>query len=200
MYYFHNDYNEACHPQVAQKLANWSSQQMPGYGMDECCERATGLIRNLCGSKDLSVHFLVGGTQCNLTVIDAALRPHQAVIGAISAHINVHETGAVEATGHKIISVPSDDGKLTAEQVELVARTHAEEDGPEHMAQPKLVYISVPTELGTMYTLEELQKISAVCKKYGLYLFADGARLGYGLSEPGNEITLMDLASFCDVF
>ena len=200
MYFFHNDYNEACHPQVAQKLSNCSSQQMPGYGVDVCCERAAGLIRNLCGSENLSVHFLVGGTQCNLTVIDAALRPHQAAIGAISAHINVHETGAVEATGHKIIPVPSNDGKLTAEQVELVAQAHAEEDGPEHMAQPKLVYISVPTEFGTMYTLEELQRISAVCKKHGLYLFADGARLGYGLSEPGNKITLKDLASFCDVF
>ena len=200
MYYFHNDYNEACHPQVAQKLANWSSKQMPGYGIDECCERAAGLIRNLCGSENLAVHFLVGGTQCNLTVIDAALRPHQAAIGAISAHINVHETGAIEATGHKIIPVSSNDGKLTAEQVESVVRTHAEEDGPEHMAQPKLVYISVPTELGTMYTLKELQEISSVCKKHGLYLFADGARLGYGLSEQGNEITLKDLTDLCDVF
>jgi len=200
MYYFHNDYNEACHPQVAQKLANWSSKQMPGYGIDECCERAAGLIRNLCGSENLAVHFLVGGTQCNLTVIDAALRPHQAAIGAISAHINVHETGAIEATGHKIIPVSSNDGKLTAEQVESVVRTHAEEDGPEHMAQPKLVYISVPTELGTMYTLKELQEISSVCKKHGLYLFADGARLGYGLSERGNEITLKDLTDLCDVF
>lgn len=173
---------------------------MPGYGADECCERAAAMIRELCCDDALAVHFLVGGTQCNLTVIAAALRPHQAAIGAISAHINVHETGAVEATGHKIIAVDSNDGKLNAQQVEQIVHAHHTEDGPEHTAQPKLVYISVPTELGTMYSLDELKEISSICKKYGLYLFADGARLGYGLSEKGNEITLADLARLCDVF
>jgi len=200
MYYFHNDYNEACHPLVTNKLLSYANRQMHGYGDDECCKRAADLIRKMCENDDLAVHFLVGGTQCNLTVIDAALRPHQAALGAVSAHINVHETGAVEATGHKIISLPSDNGKITAGQIEEVVSLHYSEDGPEHMVQPKLVYISVPTELGTMYTLEELERISFVCKKYGLYLFADGARLGYGLSEPENRITLADLARLCDVF
>lgn len=200
MFYFHNDYNEACHPAVSRKLASWCDRQMPGYGMDECCERAAALIRRQCGRNDLSVHFLVGGTQCNLTVIDAALRPHQAAVGAASAHINVHETGAVEATGHKVITVASHDGKLTAQQVEEIVLAHRAEDGPEHMAQPKLVYISVPTELGTMYSLSELKAISKICREYGLYLFADGARLGYGLAEAGNDITLADMAQLCDVF
>lgn len=200
MYYFHNDYNESCHPRVTEKLINITGKQMPGYGEDDYCERAASMIRKLCGSEALSVHFLVGGTQTNLTVIDAALRPHQAAVSAESAHINVHETGAVEATGHKVISVASSDGKITAVQVDAVVKAHYSEDGPEHMAQPKLVYISVPTELGTMYSLQELEELSLVCRRNGLYLFADGARLGYGLCEAGNEITLADLARLCDVF
>ena len=200
MFYFHNDYNEICHPKVAQKLADWSTKQMPGYGADECCKRAADLIRELCGNDDLTVHFLVGGTQANLTVINAALRPHQAAIGAVSAHINVHEAGAVEATGHKIITVESKDGKLTAEQVSDVVQSHYAEDEPEHMAQPKLVYISNPTELGTTYSFAELQAISAVCREYGLYLFLDGARLGYGLVTKTNDLSLSDLAQLCDVF
>ena len=200
MYYFHNDYNEACHEHVYAKLS--SSMGMPnlGYGMDDSCKRAADLIRRACGREDLFVHFLVGGTQCNLTVIDAALRPHQAAIGATSAHINIHETGAVEATGHKVLSIESSDGKIRASQVEALASAHFSESEPEHLVQPKLVYISVPTELGTMYSLEELEALSAVCRKFGLYLYADGARLGYGLSEPGNKIALADLARLCDVF
>jgi len=200
MFYFHNDYNAICHPKVAQKLADWSTRQMPGYGTDECCKRAADLIRELCGNDDLAVHFLVGGTQANLTVINAALRPYQAAIGAVSAHINIHEAGAVEATGHKIITVESKDGKLTAEQVRDVVRSHYAEDEPEHMVQPKLVYISNPTELGTTYSRAELQAISAVCREYGLYLFLDGARLGYGLVAKTNDLSLSDLAQLCDVF
>lgn len=200
MYYFHNDYNEACHPVIAEKLAAYAGRQMQGYGMDICCRNAAELIRKACDRADLAVHFLVGGTQCNLTVIDAALRPHQAAISAVSGHINVHETGAVEATGHKVITLPTDDGKITAAQIESLVLAHRGEDGPEHTAQPKLVYISLPTELGTMYTLQELASISNICRKYNLYLYADGARLGYGLSEVGNQITLKDLSELCDVF
>ncbi len=200
MYYFHNDYNVACHPAVSEKLAAFSGLHLQGYGADECCQRAANIIKELCGNDKLSVHFLTGGTQCNLIVIDAILRPHQAVIGAVTAHIHVHETGAVEATGHKVLAVDSSDGKLTANQITQLVTAHKMQDGPEHTAQPKLVYISVPTELGTMYSLEELTEISAACKANGLYLFADGARLGYGLSEPGNQITLADLARLCDVF
>ena len=197
---FHNDYNEACHPEVLNKLISNSSYQMNGYGEDECCRRAAELIRHKCNRDDLSVHFFVGGTQTNLTIIDAALRPHQAAVGAVTAHINVHETGSIEATGHKVIGLPSNDGKITASQIEETVLNHIHDESHEHIAQPKLVYISNPTELGTIYSLSELEEISLTCKKYGLYLFADGARLGYGLAAEGNDVTLADMARLCDVF
>lgn len=200
MLLFHNDYNEMCHPYVMEKMMAVQAMQMPGYGEDPCCVRAAQLIRKLCENDDLAVHFLVGGTQANLTVIDAALRPHQAAVGAVSAHINVHETGAVEATGHKVIALPSPDGKITAAQISKVMQAHLTDASHEHMAQPKLVYLSNPTELGTIYSLSELKDISAVCKEYGLFLFVDGARLGYGLTASGNDLTLPDLAGLCDVF
>lgn len=200
MIYFHNDYSEGCHPKVMEKLILTNSEQTPGYGTDDYCRKAADVIRKLCENNDLAVHFLVGGTQTNLTVIDAALRPHQGVLGAVSAHINVHETGAVEATGHKVLSVPSDDGKITAQQVQTVVEQHWGDDSFEHMAQPKMVYISNPTEYGTLYTLRELEALSEVCRKNGLYLFLDGARLGYGLAAQGNDVTMADLARLCDVF
>ena len=200
MIYFHNDYSEGCHPNVLEKLIETNLEQTPGYGEDIYCEQAAAKIRALCGNDDLAVHFLVGGTQTNLTVIAAALRPHQAALGPVSAHINVHETGAVEATGHKVLSVPTADGKITAAQVSDVVETHRASGSFEHEAQPKLVYISSPTELGTIYTLAELEELSATCKKYGLYLFLDGARLGYGLAAADNDVTLKDLARLCDVF
>ena len=152
MIYFHNDYSEGCHEKVLEALSRTNLEQTPGYGTDVYCAEAAEKIRKLCGREDLAVHFLVGGTQANLTVIDAALRPHQAALGACSAHINVHETGAVEATGHKVLSVPSADGKITAAQVKKVVEEHWASDSFEHSAQPKLVYISNPTEHGTIYT------------------------------------------------
>lgn len=200
MLLFHNDYNEMCHPKVLENMQRHSSMQLDGYGVDEICARAANKIRRLCNNNDVAVHFLVGGTQANLTVIDAALRPHQAAVGAHTAHINVHETGAVEATGHKVIGLPSNDGKITAKQIERVAIEHREDASFEHIAQPKLVYISNPTELGTIYTLSELEDISATCKKYGMLLFVDGARLGYGLAAKDNDVTLSDLARLTDVF
>lgn len=200
MLLFHNDYNEMCHPKVLENMQIHSSMQLDGYGVDEICARAANKIRRLCNNNDVAVHFLVGGTQANLTVIDAALRPHQAAVGAYTAHINVHETGAVEATGHKVIGLPSDDGKITAKQIERVAIEHREDASFEHIAQPKLVYISNPTELGTIYTLSEMEEISATCKKYGMLLFVDGARLGYGLAAKDNDVTLSDLARLTDVF
>lgn len=200
MVLFHNDYNEICHPIVFERMQNNMTQAMPGYGKDPCCERAAKRIQQLCGDETLSVHFLVGGTQTNLTVIAAALRPHQAVIGAKSAHIHVHETGAIEATGHKILALPSGDGKITSKQIEDLVISHITDSSFEHTAQPKMVYISNPSELGTIYSLAELEAISAVCKQYGLYLFVDGARLGYGLAADGNDVTLADLARLTDVF
>lgn len=200
MIFFHNDYSEGCHERILNRLAETNLEQTSGYGMDQYCAAAAAKIRELCGNENLGVHFLVGGTQANMTVIAAALRPHQAPIGAVSAHINVHETGAVESTGHKVLSVPSEDGKITAQQVEQVAQTHYSMDGREHMVQPKMVYISNPTELGTIYSKQELTEISEVCKRFGLYFFVDGARLGYGMAAKGNDVTLEDLAKLCDVF
>ena len=200
MIYFHNDYSEGCHEKVLQALINTNLEQTPGSGTDDYCKAAADKIRSACGNDHLDVHFLVGGTQANLTVIDAVLRPHQAALGAVSAHINVHETGAVEATGHKVLSVPSADGKITAEQVRTVVDAHRASDSFEHEAQPKLVYISNPTEYGTLYSLSELEALSAVCKEKGLYLFLDGARLGYGLMAKGNDVSLSDCARLCDVF
>jgi len=197
---FHNDYNEMCHSEVLRYMLEISSKQMAGYGQDDCCNAAAEQIKRLCKDDALSVHFLVGGTQTNLTVIAASLRPHQAVIGAHSAHIQVHETGAIEATGHKVLSLPSDDAKITADQIRSTLREHLEDVTREHIAQPKMVYISQPTELGTTYSLQELECISKVCKEYGLYLFVDGARLGYALTAADNDVALEDLARLTDVF
>ena len=200
MIYFNNDYCEGCHSAILRRLEETNFCQTSGYGMDEFCASAAKKIRTLCGNDDLSVHFLVGGTQANLTVIAAALKPYQGVLGPESAHINVHETGAVEATGHKVLSVPSADGKITAQQVADTIRAHREDDSMEHTVQPKMVYISNPTELGTIYSLAELEALSDVCHKNGLYLFMDGARLGYGLTASENDLTMADIARLCDVF
>ena len=200
MILFHNDYSEGCHEKVMQKLVQTNLEQTPGYGEDAYCAAAAEMIRKKCGREDVAVHFLVGGTQANVTVIAAALRHHQGAICADSGHIHVHETGALEATGHKCISLPSVEGKITAQQVENYVLAHRADPSFEHMAQPKLVYISNPTEWGTLYTLKELEDLSAVCKKQGLYLFMDGARLGYGLMAKGNDVTMEDLARLCDVF
>ena len=200
MIYFNNDYSEGCHEAVLQALTRTNLEQTPGYGEDVYCRRAADKIRALCGREDLYVQFLVGGTQTNLTVIAAALRPHQGALGAESAHINVHETGAVEATGHKVLSVPSADGKITASQVRNTVKAHREDSSFEHMVQPKLVYISNPTEYGTLYSLAELEALAEACRELGLYLFLDGARLGYGLAAKGNDVTMADLARLCDVF
>lgn len=197
---FQCDYNEGAHPKVLERLIETNMEQTVGYGEDAYCAAAADKIRKACGNDALAVHFLVGGTQTNVTVIDTALRSHQGVLCAASGHINVHETGAVEACGHKVMGLPSTDGKITAEQVAAACESHIHNDSFEHMVQPKLVYISNPTELGTLYTKAELTALSLACEKYGLYLFLDGARLGYGLVAPDNDLTLPDIAQLCDVF
>lgn len=200
MIYFNNDYSEGCLPQILEKLCETNLQQTPGYGTDDYCLDAARKIRELCGREDISVHFLVGGTQTNLTVIAASLRPYQGVIAATSGHISVHETGAIEATGHKVIELPGIDGKLTPQQIAKVAASQSETMDAEHTVQPKMVYISSPTELGTLYSLAELEAIRKVCDEYGLLLFLDGARMGYGLTADGNDVTLADHARLCDAF
>ena len=200
MIYFHNDYSEGCHEKVLQKLIETNLEQTPGYGTDDYCLSAAGKIKTSCGREDVDVHFLVGGTQANLTVIDAALRPHQGVLCAVSGHINVHETGAVEATGHKVLPLPSDDAKITAAQVENAVIAQRNDGAFEHIVQPKMVYISNPSELGTLYSLKEWEDLSRVCRENGLYLFLDGARMGYGLMAQDYDVTLADIARLCDVF
>ena len=197
---FNCDYSEGAHPRILEKLAQTNLEQAPGYGQDTYCRQAADLIKSLCQTPQAEVHFLAGGTQTNLTVIAACLRPYQTVISADSGHINVHETGAIEATGHRILTVPEQNGKLTAEQIARCCKEHWLDDNPEFAPQPKLVYISFPTEYGTLYSKEELSAIRRVCDENNLFLFADGARLGYGLEAPGNDVTLADLAACRDVF
>ena len=200
MIYLNCDYNEGAHPLVLEQLCKTNMEQTIGYGEDEYSEKAREVIKKLCRREDIYVQFLVGGTQTNTTVIAAALRPHQGVLAADSGHINVHETGAIESTGHKVLALPSVDGKITAAQVEEAYKSHVEDGSFEHMVQPKMVYISNPTEYGTLYSKKELEDISAVCRKNGLYLFLDGARLGYGMESEGNDLDLPALAQLCDVF
>lgn len=202
MHHFQNDYNAMCHPGVLEQMVAASSEHMEGYGNDDACNRAAAYIRRMCDNDNLSVHFLTGGTQVNLTVIAAALRPYQAVVAAKSAHIAEHESGAIEATGHKILELEPQNGKITAQQILELVQKHYSSDGPgpEHMPQPKLVYISFSTELGTIYSLPELKAIREVCDQYAMYLYIDGARLGYGLCADDCDITLPDLTRLCDAF
>lgn len=200
MIMFQNDYVEGAHPAVLQKLIDTNMEQSVGYGEDPYCEEARARIRKAVGREDVDIHFLVGGTQTNLTVIDAALRPYQGALCAQTGHINVHETGAVEACGHKVLALPGKDGKITAEQVKEAHDSHWADGAHEHMVQPKLVYISHPTELGTLYTKQELTDLRKVCDECGLYLFLDGARLAYGLAAEGTDVTLSDIAALTDAF
>ena len=198
---FNCDYTEGAHPKIIEMLSKTNMEQTVGYGEDEYCRMARELIKSQCKRDDIDVHFLVGGTQANLTVISAALRPHQGVVAAKTGHINVHETGAIEATGHKVIALDCEkSGKLTAKAVEETYLAHWSDETHEHIVQPKMVYISNSTENGAVYTKAELAEISAVCKKHGLYLFLDGARLGYALMSEKNDLTLKDICDYCDVF
>ena len=197
---FECDYGEGAAPPVLDLLQKTNLEQTPGYGMDDYCDQARGLIRKLCDAPDAGVHFFVGATQANFTVVDALLKPWQGVLCADSGHINVHETGAVEATGHKCLALPSVQGKITAQQVRDAYDAHWADASHEHIAQPGMVYISNPTEDGTLYTKAELEALSAVCHTYHMPLFMDGARLGYGLVSEGTDVTLADIARLTAVF
>lgn len=197
MYSFRNDYSEGAHPQVLQALTDTNAVQTVGYGMDPYCQAAADTIRRLCAAPDADVHFLVGGTQVNLVTVDAFLQSYEAVIAAQTGHVSTHETGAIEATGHKVCTVESPDGKLTPALVESVLAQH---NGTEHMVLPRLVYISDTTEIGTIYTKAELTALRQCCDVHGLVLYLDGARLGSALTAPGNDLTLPDLAALTDAF
>lgn len=197
---FNCDYLEGAHPRIIEKLVETNFVQTPGYGEDEYCERAREVIKEKCGVPDAYVQFLVGGTQTNLTVIASALRPYQGVLAAHTGHIAVHETGAVEATGHKVLTLASDDGKITAAQVQEAVDAHWADESHEHIVQPGMVYISHPTENGTLYTKDELKALYETSKKLGLTVFLDGARLGYGLMSEGTDVTWKDIGAYTDVF
>ena len=197
---FECDYGEGAAPVVLDLMQRTNLVQTPGYGEDEYCAKAAAQIRQLCDAPDADVHFFVGATQANLTVIAAALKPWQGALCADSGHIHVHETGAVEATGHKCLALPSRNGKITARQVRKAVEEHRNNASHEHEVQPGLVYISNPTEVGTLYSREELTELSAACYELGLYLFVDGARMSYGLASPANDLSLQDYAALCDVF
>jgi len=200
MQQFGCDYMEGCHPLILKKMAETNFEKITGYGEDTYCASAKEKIKKACGKPDAEVHFLVGGTQANSTVIAAILRNYEGVIAADSGHISVHESGAVEASGHKVITLKAEDGKLTAEAVSsYLKRFYADGTWP-HMAIPGMVYISHPTESGTLYSKAELCALRAVCDQYHLPLFLDGARLGYGLMAYDTDVTLADIAEYCDVF
>lgn len=199
MIHFDTDYMRGACPEIMNRLAGTNMEQTPGYGTDHYTRRAKNLIRIACATPEAEVFFLVGGTQTNATVIDGVLARHEGVIAAETGHINVHESGAVEATGHKVLTLPSHDGKLDAAEVDAYITTFYTDDTYEHMVAPGMVYISYPTEWGTLYTRKELTELSGVCRRHGVPLFIDGARLGYGLAG-APDLTLPDIASLCDVF
>ncbi|HBF35885.1 MAG TPA: threonine aldolase [Firmicutes bacterium] len=196
MYSFMNDYSEGAHPRILNALLETNLEQTQGYGEDIYCQKAAELIRQRIGRTDLAIHFLSGGTQTNLTALSAFLRPYEAAIAADTGHILVHETGAIEATGHKVISIPGSDGKINPQRIQVALEIHKDE----HMVKPKLVYISNPTEIGTIYHKSELEELSRFCNKNNLYLYIDGARLGSALCSPENDLSLADLGVLADAF
>ena len=197
---FECDYGEGAHPRVMELLVKSNLEPTPGYGEDHYCEKARTLIREACRAPEADVHFLVGGTQANFVVIEAALRPWQGVLCAENGHINTHETGAVEATGHKVLALPAKEGKITAAQIREACAAHYADASHEHITQPGMVYLSSPTEFGTLYTKAELEEISIACRELALILFVDGARMGYGLMSEANDLDLADYAKLCDAF
>ena len=200
MLYFDSDYMEGAHPEVMARLIETNLEHTVGYGADHYCEEAKQLIREACNAPQALVQFLVGGTQTNATVIDALLHRHEGVMAATTAHINVHESGAIEHSGHKVLVLPSHDGKVSADEVDRYVSDFYRDDTYEHMVAPGLLYITQATEYGTIYSLAELEALSAVCHKHDIPLFLDGARLGYALASNAADFTLSDIARLCDVF
>jgi len=196
MYSFRNDYSEGAHPRILEMLINTNLDKKDGYGLDIHSLKAENYIKAILEKEDVDIHFIAGGTQTNLLTISSFLRPFECVIAADTGHINVHETGAIEGTGHKVVTVPHQDGKLTKEGI--LQAMHAHET--EHMVKPGMVYISNTTELGTVYSKAELSEISRICKQLGLILFLDGARIASALTSNVNDLELSDYAQLTDVF
>ena len=197
---FECDYNTGAHPRILEALCRTNMEPCPGYGNDIFTANAKEKIRSACGREGVDVRFLTGGTQTNRIVIDSMLKNYEGVIAATTGHISAHEAGAIEASGHKVLTVPGYDGKLKASDVEALIESFYADGAHEHMVFPGMVYISHPTEYGTLYTKAELEEISALCRHYSIPLFVDGARLGYGLMSRESDVTLQDIANLCDVF
>ena len=195
-----SDYQEGAHPAIMKRLVETNLLSNAGYGTDEFSESARNRIRTACACPNASVYFLVGGTQTNATVIDALLAPYQGILAAESGHISVHEAGAIEFGGHKVLALPHHYGKISARQLEEACENWLSDGNRDHMVMPGMVYISQPTEYGTLYSRAELTAISEICRKFNLKLYVDGARLAYALSCPANDVTLPDLARLCSAF
>lgn len=197
---FENDYVEGAHPAVLQRLIDTNRERLPGYGADAYCSRAAEKIREACACDKADVSFLTGGTQANAVVLSALLHSYEGVVAAETGHINGHEAGAIEYTGHKILALPQQAGKFSPEALERFVTGFYADENHAHMVHPGAVYLSYPTEYGTLYTKRELEAIAATCRRYGMRLFLDGARLGYGLASVEADVTLPDLARLADAF
>lgn len=197
---FESDYTEGAHPEILRRLVETNLEQTPGYGLDKYSDSAKEKIRQAFGAPDAQVFLLVSGTQTNSTVIASMLRDYEGVVAVDTGHISVHESGAVEYTGHKVLTLPPHEGKMSASDLEAYLQAFHAEETKDHMVFPGMVYISFPTELGTIYTKAELEDLYSVCRKYSLPLFIDGARLGYGLMSGSNDVAIQDLPRLCDVF
>ena len=200
MLYFMSDYTEGAHPKILEKLCADNLISMPGYGDDAACQAAKEKIRAACHRDDLQIVFLVGGTQTNLVTISTMLRRYEAVVAARTGHVSIHEAGAIEYTGHKVIELDAAEGKLSAEALSACLKGFYEDGNHEHMPFPGMVYISHPTEYGTLYTKAELEALSALCRSYDIPLYLDGARLGYGLMAYDTDVSIDDIVRCCDVF
>ncbi len=199
MLYFSCDYAEGCHPKVLEALTVTNMESTPGYGEDDYCNRAKEKIRQYINCPNADIYFLVGGTQTNQTVIDSMLSNYDGVVAAATGHVAVHEAGAIEYSGHKVITVPGHDGKMAPSELKQMLVDHYADESAEHMVNPGMVYISYPTEYGTLYSKQELEDISSICKEYEIPLFIDGARLAYGLAA-ATDLTMQDIAALSDVF
>lgn len=197
---FKSDYITGAHPKILEALGKTNYEPLSGYGEDKYCESAKEKIKSACGKNDIDVFFLVGGTQTNSVVISAVLKAYEGVIAADTGHVALHEAGAVEYTGHKVLTVPSHSGKIDSGELDVFIKGFYDDENHEHMVFPGMVYISHPTECGTLYSKNELKNISGVCKKYGIPLYLDGARLGYGIMSNETDVTLSDIAEICDAF
>ncbi|MDD3340520.1 MAG: beta-eliminating lyase-related protein [Lachnospiraceae bacterium] len=197
---FESDYIEGAHPEVLQKLVETNLEKLSGYGCDRYCESAKEKIRQACECPKAQVQLLVGGTQTNAIVIGSMLRNFEGVMAAETGHVSLHEAGAIENTGHKVLQIPGHDGKMDAGELRVYLESFYGDENHEHMVFPGMVYISHPTEYGTLYTKQELSVLSGICREYKIPLFLDGARLGYGLMSYETDVTLPDMAKYCDVF